>query len=623
MKLLRNLLIPALLVLLCLLLLRSAHPLGESGRVWLGGVELPNSGESVTLSFDQGSGAYDPETRTLTLTDAAISGDFRGAALYAEGDLTLVLLGSSTLSGTKSGCTVLGDLTVSGRGSLLLNGKRSGAGVRGCVTVFDSAAVSFSGKTPLRWAKLHVSPLDTVLREEGQVQVCPPDTLILTDGNLDAGGNPLIGEPFFQTQYVKAGAAISQPEDPVREGYWFGGWYADPELTEPFPFGRPHDGSVTIYARWIYIVTLRFDSWGGSEIEDRLYAWGDTGEYPPDPQREGYRFVAWYGDDRLREPYDWSTSLEGETTLYAKWEKNADITLAGIDAARYQGEVDWPAVKEGGVSFVFLRIGYRGYGSEGSLNPDDNFEANYDGASEAGLDVGVYFFSQATTEEEAREEARYVLDLLDGRNLDLPVIMDFELATDASGGLLGRLFEADLSGEDNARVCLAFCREVEEHGYTAGVYAGGAMLRDSLGDALAAEGYSAWLAHWTVQTRYNGAYDYWQYSGSGRVDGIGPEVDLDLRYVIAPPQVTGVKAQRGAGSNTVSWERVPGVQGYLVYRSIQDGGFAEVARVSGAGSTSFRDQGADERCRYMVCAVVRVEGSDLRGVLSEITSVTG
>ena len=109
--------------------------------------------------------------------------------------------------------------------------------------------------------------------------------------------------------------------------------------------------------------------------------------------------------------------------------------------------MDWEAVKAGGVSFVFLRLGYRGYTS-GALNKDDNFEVNYEGAMAAGLDVGVYFFSQATSEAEAREEARYVLEMLDGRTLDLPVVMDFELATDSSGKFLGRLYEAGLSGED-------------------------------------------------------------------------------------------------------------------------------------------------------------------------------
>ncbi len=617
MKLIRNAIFALLLCLLCLLVLRSANPLKDPGRLWVGGKELTGGGEAPAGS---GSAVYDPITRTLTLTDAELTGEFRGSAIYAEGDLTIFLVGSSSASGTGAGCTVLGDLTLSGQGTLTLSGKKSGAAIHGCITVFDSAQLDLRGHKPLRWGKLHVSPLDTVLYSEERMQVCPPNTVYLTDGALDAAGNALVGAPLFESFALKLGEPVPMPAEPAREGYWFGGWYADPDLTEPFDFGLARSGPVTLYARWIRIVTISFDCWGGEELPDAHYAWGDVPDQPPVPGREGFRFLAWYGDDRLREAYDWSQPLQGDRTLYAKWEKNADITLSGIDAARYQGDVDWEAVKAGGVSFVFLRLAYRGYTS-GSLNKDDNFEVNYEGATAAGLDVGVYVFSQAISQAEAVEEARYVLNELQGRELALPVVLDYELASDASGGFLGRLYEAGLSGEQYAAVCLAFCREVEANGYTAAVYAGGSMLRDQVGEALTAAGYPVWLAHWTVQPRYNGAYEYWQYSGSGHADGIDTEVDLDMRYVTAPPQVSGLTARREDGCNVLRWDRIPGVQGYIVYRSAPESGFAEAARVSGAASVSYRDAGADARCRYMVCAVVRVEGSDLRGVLSEIAEV--
>ena len=118
MKLIRNSIFALLLCLLCLLILRSAQPLRDPGRLWVGGEELTWGGEA---SVGGGSAVYDAETRTLTLTDAVISGDFRGAAIYAEGDLTLFLAGNSRVEGADSGCTVLGDLTVSGQGTLLLS----------------------------------------------------------------------------------------------------------------------------------------------------------------------------------------------------------------------------------------------------------------------------------------------------------------------------------------------------------------------------------------------------------------------------------------------------------------------------------------------------------------------
>ena len=246
MKFIRNAICVALLCLLILVLLRAVRPLRDPDRIWVGGAELTERGEIPTVS---GKAVYDADANTLTLTDAVIEGDFRGAAVYAEGDLTLMLVGENVLRGKKHGCVVLGDLTVSGPGSLRLEGERSGAAIRGCATVFDNASLNLAGKKPLRWGKLHVSPLVTVLLEEKGLRVCPPDAVLLTDADFDAAGHPLTGELYFETFFVKLGEPVPRPADPVRPGYWFGGWYADPELQTPWDFSRAHDGPVTIYAR--------------------------------------------------------------------------------------------------------------------------------------------------------------------------------------------------------------------------------------------------------------------------------------------------------------------------------------------------------------------------------------
>ena len=102
----------------------------------------------------------------------------------------------------------------------------------------------------------------------------------------------------------------------------------------------------------------------------------------------------------------------------------------GVDVSHHQGEIDWNKVKNAGFDFAFLRIGFRGYGEEGTLNPDKQFNANYSGAKNAGLDVGIYFFAQAVNEKEAVEEADYVLELLGGRKLDLPIVYDPESILD-------------------------------------------------------------------------------------------------------------------------------------------------------------------------------------------------
>ena len=212
MKLIRNAIFALLLCLLCMLVLRSAQPLRDPGRLWVGGQELTGGGEA---RVGGGSAVYDPATGTLTMTDAVLSGDFRGAAIYAEGDLTIVLAGDSSVEGKNSGCTVLGDLTVAGQGTLTLSGAKSGAAVHGCITVFDSAQLDLRGQKPLRWGKLHISPLDTVFHYEGRMQVRAPNTVYLTDGAADAAGNPLTGEPTFESFALKLGEPV--PDDPERD----------------------------------------------------------------------------------------------------------------------------------------------------------------------------------------------------------------------------------------------------------------------------------------------------------------------------------------------------------------------------------------------------------------------
>ena len=269
--------------------------------------------------------------------------------------------------------------------------------------------------------------------------------------------------------------------------------------------------------------------------------------------------------------------------------------------------------------FVFIRLGFRGYGAEGTLNLDDNFTVNMEAALKAGLDVGVYFFSQAASEAEALEEADFVLEALEPYSLTLPVILDYELATTADGSMIGRLYEANLSGEEYGRICAAFCLAVEDAGYTAGVYAGRSMLEEGVAQALEeAGGFPVWLANWTVQTRYNGDFAYWQYTGSGSAAGITGAVDQDIRYIVRPEQVTGLTAEKRGLGCFLHWDKVPGARGYIILRSEQEGGgYAEVARVTGAGALNWTDRRTFTGYRYIVCAYISQGSTEYRGPMSE------
>ncbi|MCD8086596.1 MAG: lysozyme [Clostridiales bacterium] len=197
--------------------------------------------------------------------------------------------------------------------------------------------------------------------------------------------------------------------------------------------------------------------------------------------------------------------------------------LYGIDLSAHQGEVDWAAVAASGVDFVMLRAGYRGY-STGALAEDSRFAENLTGALEAGLQVGVYFFSQAVTAEEAEEEAAFVLALLDGQALDLPIAYDWEYITYDDARTDG------LDAETVTACAAAFCAAIEEAGYDAMVYCNGELGYLNY-DLSALEGYEVWYAEYADSPGFAYAIAMWQYSSSGTVNGIAGDVDLDIWFV--------------------------------------------------------------------------------------------
>ena len=181
------------------------------------------------------------------------------------------------------------------------------------------------------------------------------------------------------------------------------------------------------------------------------------------------------------------------------------------------------AVAKDGISFAFVRVGNRGL-TTGKLSQDDYFEYNAKAADQAGLKVGAYFFSQATTEEEAREEADFVIERLQGRNITYPVAYDHERLADTSGRA------DDLSPEQMTKNAAAFCARIQEAGYTPMIY--GSMkdlLRYNLPDLAH---YNIWLAQYNVNApTFNQYFSIWQYSNTGSVSGIDGNVDLNIQFL--------------------------------------------------------------------------------------------
>ncbi len=197
-------------------------------------------------------------------------------------------------------------------------------------------------------------------------------------------------------------------------------------------------------------------------------------------------------------------------------------TVFGIDVSKWNKDIDWKKVKEAGVEFAIIRCGYRGSKS-GALVEDPYFAKNIQGATDAGVRVGIYFFTQAVNPVEAVEEASMVLMLSKQHKISYPLFID----TEGAGGN-GR---ADgLDKETRTAVCKAFCETIENAGYTAGVYASKSWLNNNL-DMEQLSAYSTWLAQYSSEPSYEGKYDMWQYTSAGKIDGISTLVDYNVSYM--------------------------------------------------------------------------------------------
>ena len=201
----------------------------------------------------------------------------------------------------------------------------------------------------------------------------------------------------------------------------------------------------------------------------------------------------------------------------------------GIDVSKYNGSIDWKKVKKDGIEYAMIRVGYRSYGADSKLYKDPKFDENVKGALNAGIKVGVYFYSQAITRAEANEEADFVVDQIRKYNITLPVAIDFEYASTSSGAT-GRLYNANLSKKNATNVCKRFCSSVKAEGYVPMVYANKSMLLNHLNADELSDRYMIWISNYTTETSYTGAYSVWQYSSKGSVDGVSGNVDCNFWY---------------------------------------------------------------------------------------------
>ncbi len=223
-----------------------------------------------------------------------------------------------------------------------------------------------------------------------------------------------------------------------------------------------------------------------------------------------------YSSGIVLEDTYWETDDKG----FMNYNKEGYSSSVGIDISQWVEDIDFTAVKKYGVEYVILRLGYRGY-TEGGLFSDENFEKYIKAAQKAGLKVGVYFVTQAISEDEAVEEAEYVLKYISGHKIEMPVYIDMEEVYDTAR-------TDEMTADDFTRIAAAFCKKVEEAGYRGGIYANETWFNNKL-DFDKIKHYDIWLAKYSDILSTDLAINMWQYSSEGTVDGTEMWVDMNVR----------------------------------------------------------------------------------------------
>ena len=246
---------------------------------------------------------------------------------------------------------------------------------------------------------------------------------------------------------------------------------------------------------------------------------------------------------------------------------NYSSVIYGIDVSKWQGNIDWNKVAAAGYKFVFIKVGGRGTGT-GSLYYDDAYRKNIEGAAKAGLNVGVYFFSQAITEREALEEASLTVNAIKNYHITYPVVFDWETGYHSNGSPY-RSNGARLSNAAMTKVVNSFISAVEASGYEAMVYGNAYDL--SLFDINSvSKSHKVWYArYWSYYRNYDNyyipgkdtpttsfPYQIWQYKDTGVVPGISEKVDMNVLFLSSSINISvkesSVNINKGTKYNPLS-----------------------------------------------------------------------
>ena len=217
-----------------------------------------------------------------------------------------------------------------------------------------------------------------------------------------------------------------------------------------------------------------------------------------------------------------------------------------VDVSAWQGEINWKKVKAAGITHAIIRVGFRLYGSKGTLMKDSWFDKNMENANKAGIKLGVYIYSQALNKKEAEEEAAYTIKYIKKYKdtITMPVVFDYEFSP--SGG---RFTAGKISKKTMTNNCIYFCEKIKAAGFEPMVYANYSMLSNHLDSSRLESKYKIWLAHYNKTTSYAGEFYIWQYTSEGSVKGITGDVDMNFIYHSAVKDVKDYTAYTSTALN--------------------------------------------------------------------------
>lgn len=237
---------------------------------------------------------------------------------------------------------------------------------------------------------------------------------------------------------------------------------------------------------------------------------------------EGYLTVP-YNNNATKHTFNWANLSTTENRYYS-YSDDIYESKIGIDVSKFQGNIDWKKVKQSGIEFAIIRLGFRGYGDKGNIVLDTKFEENSISAKKEDIDIGVYFFSQAITENEAIEEAKYVLDNIKDKNVTYPICFDLEkIKYDTAR-------TDNLSSSQITDIAIAFCEEIKKAGFTPIIYGNSKTFTTRM-QLERLNNYQKWYADYLKTPLYPYDFSFWQYTETGKVNGIDGNVDINIQFI--------------------------------------------------------------------------------------------